>query len=65
MAVRVPSFFAPIFTVIVFAGRLPTHGNECSRGSTAFTGRPVFLASRMAITVCLPSWSLQPKPPPM
>ena len=54
MAVRVPSLRAPILTVIVLAGRLPTHVKVSSRGTASFTGRPVFRASSAAMTVYLP-----------
>ena len=49
MAVRVPSFFAPILTVILLPGRLPVTSMQSSRVRKILTGRPVILASNAAI----------------
>ena len=64
-AVSVPSFFAPPFSVIRLAGRLPTARKASSRDRWYFTGRPVFRASSAARTVCLLRLSFAPNPPPM
>ena len=39
MAVRVPSFLAPILSVMVLPGRLPVTGMQSSRGRKILTGR--------------------------
>jgi hypothetical protein len=64
-AVSVPSFLTPAFSVIEAGGRLPWLVKVSSRDTNILTGRAVRRASSAAITVCLVSPSLLPKPPPM
>ena len=65
----VPSFFAPIFTVMSALGALPVQRCSCLRSSISLTGAPAFFASRHAtMAKALPlaeGPSLLPKPPPM
>ena len=65
----VPSFFAPILTLMSALGALPVHSCSCFRSSISLTGAPAVFASRQAtMAKALPvaeGPSLLPKPPPM
>jgi hypothetical protein len=67
--VKVPSFFAPSFTVMSALGALPVQRCSSCRSSMSFTGAPAWRASLQATAAkALPvaeGPSLLPKPPPM